>query len=396
MTKLIKFPHINQLRNVVETVRGRAAYHTVTLPKLIFHGTVKLHGTNSSVCRDMSTGETWCQSRETIITPETDNAGFARFCAENVEAINTLFSAYECGSGVMSIYGEWCGKGIMKGVGINNIEKMFVVFGVKITFEIKYLPWVDIEITKPQIGQKIVGRTIDFNTWEESWGEISDEPLGAMTHWITPEFIEDAVWLQTSFTKILDPLLVTTLNTKRIFDIEEFPTFDVTVDFNDADKSVDELVKLTDRVETQCPVALAFGAIGIGEGLAWKCIQKWYSDKGEIKTSDLRFKTKGLKHKESANDKPSADPIKVASIQKFVDEVATVHRFEKMLEKLEIAGVVIKMENTGQFLKLIGEDIMREEGDVLTVSGLDRKDVMSSVNNAAKRWWISIINSRPL
>jgi hypothetical protein len=33
----------------------------------------------------------------------------------------------------ITIYGEWCGGNIQKGVGITNLEKSFFIFGVKIT-----------------------------------------------------------------------------------------------------------------------------------------------------------------------------------------------------------------------------------------------------------------------
>jgi hypothetical protein len=90
MKKMIKFPSIEQFRSVVATVlrqfnfvgldeNGDAIYDTTKpKPTLTFKGTVKLHGTNAAVCWNASSGM-WAQSRENIITPEKDNAGFAFF-----------------------------------------------------------------------------------------------------------------------------------------------------------------------------------------------------------------------------------------------------------------------------------------------------------------------------
>lgn len=61
----------------------------------------------------------WAQSRNRLITPESDNAGFARYVLENVEDIVS-----KLGDG--RHYGEWCGKGIQRGYGLPG--KLFALF----------------------------------------------------------------------------------------------------------------------------------------------------------------------------------------------------------------------------------------------------------------------------
>lgn len=87
--RLIKFPSIGQYRNVIHTITHRATYigkgedggalydPSLPCPTLKFQGTIKLHGTNAAIARDQA-GEVWCQSRENIITPQSDNAGGLR------------------------------------------------------------------------------------------------------------------------------------------------------------------------------------------------------------------------------------------------------------------------------------------------------------------------------
>ena len=80
MKKHVKFPSIEQFRNVIANVNrtfnftgldenGEPMYDvTKNKPVLTFDGTVKLHGTNAGVCYN-ETGGLWAQSRTGIITP---------------------------------------------------------------------------------------------------------------------------------------------------------------------------------------------------------------------------------------------------------------------------------------------------------------------------------------
>lgn len=372
MPQLIKFPHIEQLRHCVATVRHRAAYHNEPLPSLVFKGTPKLHGTNASICIDVQTGEVWCQSRETIITPEQDNCGFARWTEQPevrgalMSIFEAYFGAFEGEESAICIYGEWCGQGVMKGVGISQLPKMFVIFGVKATRYVEEFDLVD-------------------------GVEVPVEP--------------EHKWMSQSWSNVFGTEVVAEFNALRIFDINQFQKYSIKIDFTDPEASVPELTELTQSVEKECPVAREFGISGgLGEGIVWTCDQKWYDmDRNmlgrgahEIKTSDLRFKTKGEKHKEAAHEKIAADPVKVANIKAFVDGVVTEHRLEKMIEKLKMIAWPPKPEYIPQFLQLVGEDVLREEGDVLVASGLDRKDVMKAVNFSARNWFLQLCKAQPI
>ena len=91
MKKHTKYPSINQLRNVVASINrqstfvkldenGDAIYNpSAKKPKLLFTGTVKLHGSNAAAIFNEMEGF-WVQSRERIIDITDDNAGCAFFC----------------------------------------------------------------------------------------------------------------------------------------------------------------------------------------------------------------------------------------------------------------------------------------------------------------------------
>ena len=65
MSKMIKFPSIEQFRNVIRHVKSKAQFvgkdengdpvydQSIPLPTLQFCGTVKLHGTNAGIVYDM-------------------------------------------------------------------------------------------------------------------------------------------------------------------------------------------------------------------------------------------------------------------------------------------------------------------------------------------------------
>ena len=67
------------------------------------------------------------QSRESILSPEKDNAGFARW----VESQKDLWLSI-AGDLDIVIFGEWIGKGIQKNVACSSIpEKAFAIFAVR-------------------------------------------------------------------------------------------------------------------------------------------------------------------------------------------------------------------------------------------------------------------------
>nr|WSW58484.1 RNA ligase family protein [Streptomyces sp. NBC_00998] len=80
--------------------------------------TEKLDGTNAGIHVDEA-GRVAAQSRNRLITPENDNAGFARWVHENAADL-----AYILGPGLH--FGEWWGRGIQRGYGLEG--KRFSLF----------------------------------------------------------------------------------------------------------------------------------------------------------------------------------------------------------------------------------------------------------------------------
>jgi hypothetical protein len=81
--------------------------------------TEKIDGTNGIIAIGED-GEFQVGSRARWITPENDNAGFARWAYGNKDELMKLGAGYH--------YGEWWGQGIQRGYGLK--EKRFSLFNV--------------------------------------------------------------------------------------------------------------------------------------------------------------------------------------------------------------------------------------------------------------------------
>lgn len=121
----IAWPEIESFHNI----RKYAKEHPEILrgdANVVYRGKVKLHGTNAAI-QLLKTDEVVAQSRTTILTPQSDNAGFARWVQENEKHWRRARPT----NAEVIVFGEWCGPGIQKGVALNEIpKKIFAVFAV--------------------------------------------------------------------------------------------------------------------------------------------------------------------------------------------------------------------------------------------------------------------------
>lgn len=344
MKKHISYPSIEQFRNVIANVNrrydfvgldenGDAIYDgTRTKPTLTFKGTVKLHGTNAGVSFNES--GYWIQSRENIITPEKDNAGFAFFVESNKEVfkkfVDQINSAnfFDLHNNTVTIYGEWAGGNIQKGVGICNLPKSFFIFGIKVT---------------------------PHTTSEE---EQKAKP---------------AFWIPSHYLKSPE---------NNIYNIEDFQTWEIDIDFNKPETVQNKLSELTLAVEAECPVAKAFGFSGIGEGIVWSC---------NVDGVVHRFKVKGEKHSSSkVKTLAAVDVEKVASIREFVDYAVTESRFNQGIEKVFPNNEPVDIKKLGALMKWITDDVTKEEMDTMKANNLEPKDVNKYISTKVREMFMKL------
>ena len=171
-----------------------------------------------------------------------------------------------------------------------------------------------------------------------------------------------------------------------IYNIMNFPTREITIDFNNPIFSQNELVKATEEVEEECPVSKQLGIEEslLGEGLVWTP-----NDPELAKDSGNFFKTKGEKHSISKTKSVAAVcPEKLRSVQAFIDYAVTDNRLEQ-----GIGEVGLDQKLVGQFIGWVNKDINKEEGDVLEESNLTMKDVGKFTANKARQYYLDKLNS---
>jgi len=121
MNVMLKWGSIDQLPHVVNTLRHLNANHGTPLPRVTYRGKVKLHGTNAGVRR--TDDGVRAQSRSQEITD--GHMGFATWLDDNTAVFNDV----DVGT---SVYGEWCGPGVQRGVAVTQIDrKVFAVFAAR-------------------------------------------------------------------------------------------------------------------------------------------------------------------------------------------------------------------------------------------------------------------------
>jgi CxxC motif-containing protein len=323
---MIKFPSIEQFRNIVKEVKihhdyqgknedGSPIYnHLTPYPTIEFTGTVKLHGTNAGIV--MYKDRIEFQSRERVLSLQQDNSQFMlQMSGKNLDNLfgrmATEFNDY------IAVFGEWCGQGIQKGVAVSELPKMFVVFAVQVD--------------------------------------------GV---WVTPNYFYD--------------------NEQGIYNIHQFPNYSIRVDFNNPELVQNKLVELTEIVENECPVGKHFGVSGIGEGIVWK---SQYNDQF------YQFKVKGEKHSVSkVKTLASVDVENVQNVKEFVDNVLTEARLNQGISWLKENNKPVDQTSTGDYLRWVITDVIKEEQDTIVTNQLDPKKIGGILNSKARVWYFNQLN----
>lgn len=174
-------------------------------------------------------------------------------------------------------------------------------------------------------------------------------------------------------------------NEYGIWDIRQFPTYQVTVDFNNPELSQNEIVDLTIAVENECPVGKQMGVSGIGEGIVFST---------EYNNRRYVFKSVGKKHSSSNRTTLAAvDVDELNNINEFVTYALTENRLNQGIDLLKSNGIEVSEKTTGAFLKWVAGDIIKEETDTIVQNGLDVKKIMKVVSNKARVWYFDFLNN---
>jgi len=349
---MFKYFDTNQFRDAIRNVTWKAQLkgldedgnpildRSAIKPKILYRGTVKLHGTNSSIIFDVSSETVTFQSRERTLSLTSDNGGFMLGMsrpdrqAHILKIFQTLKSQYLQAKHI-GIYGEWFGNGIQRGVAVTEVPKSFGIFAIKIITESEEVPnfWLDIE------------------------------PLQSL---------------------ISEPDL-------NIYSIQDFGVYDIEIDFEKPEYAQNQIIKLTEEVEADCPAGQYFKTENrTGEGIVWRP----HPSEVTWQSSKYAFKSKGEKH--SVSKVKTLAPIDIEaieSIREFVEYAVTENRMEQMLQKIQRElNLPFEMSSLGEFIRNVYNDVLKEELDTITENQIEIKKLGSAIANKCRPWYIQKFN----
>lgn len=325
-----KFNSIDSLRLLIKEIDSYYIKNDTIKPDTIkFNGKIKLHGTNAGVGFNSING-IWCQSRSNIITPEHDNAEFAKFVKNNndkfLSIIDLIKNKYSIDIDKKSIilFGEWCGDRIQNKVAISTMDRFYALFDVKI---------------------------VDINNDENNY------------------------YINSTFPEIESDY------NARIFNLNEFKTFNIEVNFSNLELTQSILTNYIEEIEKQCPFAEHFEVKGPGEGIVFT---SYITDKKR-----LIFKVKGDEHKASKEIKKVEIKTVFTSYDIFIARSVTQNRFHQAMENIYKINPSLKTYNKDPSMKDIKDivewvrtDIYKEERDTILENNFNEDQLNKLINKS--------------
>lgn len=244
------------------------------LGQVEYVGTVKLHGTNAGVRRTPD-GHLQPQSRNQKVND--GHFGFWLFVRQREDDINFLIDHTLTINNLpkdtdVTLFGEFIGPGVQKGVAISRLpEKQWVIFGARVT----------------ETGEQL----------EPSQVELPEQ---------------------------------------NIYSILLVPHFVRTVDFAQSLKDVAaDMEGLTEAIDEKCPWGARFGIDGPGEGIVWRPIsaplkhdsELWFKTKGE------KHQGKGGGARVKVKDSPSLSPDVLSFVDEHLTERRLEQGLEALVEQ---------------------------------------------------------------
>jgi hypothetical protein len=172
---------------------------------------------------------------------------------------------------------------------------------------------------------------------------------------------------------------------EQIYNIMQFSKFSIDIDFNSPELIQNKLIELTNEVEKECPVAKYFGIEGVGEGIVWEYIN------GEER---YIFKVKGEKHQNSkVKTLTTVNVEEVENLKAFIEYAVTENRLLQGIDKMKELGLPIEPKTTGEYLRWVYNDVVKEESDTMVTNGIDSKKIGSAVSAKARMFWLNYMNS---
>lgn len=353
MKRLIKFGSISQFNSVAKDISHVSRYDgldenkspiyscSLIPPILDVVGTEKIHGTNLTVCFNNLDG-IWFQSKERIITPNSDNGGAAKFCEERKEVLIGLIQKLSLehrinlNSNTIVLAGEFAGEGIVKKSAVSGIKKQFFIF-----------------------------QHFKLTSIEQSESSLN-------TFWIETKF--ENSWIDSK--------------KDGIYNLMNFPTYHLKIDFNNPLLSHELMLNFLNDIELNSPVGNYFGKDGnIAEGIVFST---------EYKGKVFKWKVKGDKHSKSKVKKlPKVDNVQEQLKIDVTNIVTPAWRLEQMFDLANdtINGGIPNIKNIKLFLDMVFNDILKEEKEVFETHYLSINNINSKIALICRNWYLNQIRN---
>ena len=280
--------------------------------KITLDGTIKLHGACAGVSFDGN--DIRYQSKDGLIEGYKGHFGFRgfmeRYGKNMMKFFEYLIETYQIDidKNIITIYGEFCGDNIQNSdIGLVNLPKCFVMFDAKVTNKVIESGEDNIKNPYKKINMK-----------NENNKCIISDPKN------------------------------------NIYNIYDFPTYQIEVDLKNPQKSHEEIMELTYQVEKECPFTKSFGKSGGGEGIVWR----FWEDSGLC----ITYKSKGNKHSVRNTEFLKARGGIVKSAQDFATAFCTKNRFDQFVTKMFTADEKVPTSKDIPILvNTIFQDAIQEE-----------------------------------
>lgn len=331
-----------------------------------YRGKIKLHGTNAGVSFEAGDGWFATQGRKRLLRPGQDQDGFSAWVHEHeafwralqarCEPMNEQLAREqglpyerhgEREKETVRVYGEWCGRGIMKKVAIALIDtRLFCVFALKIGQRMVVEPEeiakvLCVPVARPP-GEES-GATSTGSHYEGDEGEIV---LGGLADGVAaPAELKVLPWQTRAFE--CDVRVAAELGTLR---------------------GLDEMNAIVDDVDAVDPwVRAHYGVEAPGEGIVWYPVhpERLCERVAGVRAisagvvTPFMFKAKGDSHLVVKQKRPIQVHVEVPeSVFAFLDQFLTENRYEQGLR--EACDGEFAMEKVGDFVKWLCEDVHKE------------------------------------
>ena len=99
-------------------------------------------------------------------------------------------------------------------------------------------------------------------------------------------------------------------------------------------------------------------------------------------------KLKGDKHKVSEKSIRTPEELQaLEDVTKFVGSVVLEPRLAQGIDYLNELGIPVEIKSTGAYIKWVVQDVLKEEGDLISSLGLNKTNVTKEVSRVAREYF---------